>query len=65
MSELTLQPCSPEFCNQSRRMLDQFCQQMGFPPGHPIVMQMPNGDICYCTCRGAGSDKSADAADTE
>jgi hypothetical protein len=47
---VTVPPCSSERCLQLRPDINQICRDAGYPPGHRIMVQNPDGTYCYCVC---------------
>ena len=57
MTERTFPACPPEVCSRVQAKINQYCKDMGFQPGHPVIIAEPDGSVCYCEC-GGGSNES-------
>jgi hypothetical protein len=46
--------CSADLCRELRPTIDQLCRDLGYPPGHKVLVVNPGpgGGYCYCTCGG-------------
>lgn len=53
MADGAIYPCDPQYCSQNRDRINDTCHKLDYPPGHAIILQMPNGSFCYCICGGS------------
>jgi len=61
MTERAFPACPPEFCSKFQNDISQFCKDMGFQPGHPVIM-VDNGELCYCECGGGSTESGGETA---
>jgi hypothetical protein len=42
--------CPGNHCSSVQGPVNEVCKATGWGVNHPVVVQMPNGTICFCTC---------------
>jgi hypothetical protein len=38
------------YCQAIKDKLNELCRAMAWPPGHPVLIQKPDGTLCTCKC---------------
>lgn len=43
-------PCPSAHCSGIQGSVNEICKATGWGVNHPVIVQGPDGSICYCTC---------------
>jgi hypothetical protein len=62
MTERTFPACPPELCSKVQPAINQYCKNMGWQPGHPIIVMDEKGSYCYCECGGGSAESGGETA---
>lgn len=47
---MALNPCPSAHCSGIQGNVNEVCKATGWGVSHPVVVSMPDGSVCYCTC---------------